>query len=45
MIPGTTQVIEEDIRREEAEAEYQGKGNQAEALQMKKADPRRPPRN
>ena len=35
MIPRTTQDIEEDIRREEAEAESQGTRSQAEALQMK----------
>ena len=45
VIPRTTQKIEEDIRREEAEAESQGIRNQAEALHMKKADTRRPPRN
>ena len=45
VIPRTTQEIEEDIRREEEEAESQGTRTQAEALQMKKADPRRPPRN
>ena len=45
VIPRTTQEIEEDIRREEAEAEPQGTRTQAEALQTKKADPRRPPRN
>ena len=45
VIPRTTQEIEEDIRREEAEAESQGTRSQTEALQMKKADPRRPPRN
>ena len=45
VIPRTTQEIEEDIRREEAEAESQGTRNQAEALQIKKADPRLPPRN
>ena len=31
--------------REEAAAESQGTRTQMEALQMKKADPRRPPRN
>ena len=35
VIPRTTQDIEEDIRREEAEAESQGTRSQAEALQMK----------
>ena len=45
MIPRTTQEIEEEIRREEAEAESQGKRTQAGALQMKKTDPRLPPRN
>ena len=40
-----TQEIEEDIRREEAEAESQGTRTQAEALQTKKADPSRPPIN
>ena len=44
-IPRTTQEIEEDIRREEAEAESKGKRTQAESFQMKKKDPRRPPRN
>ena len=41
VIPITTQEIEEEIRVEEAEAESQGKITQSEALQMKKADPRR----
>ena len=41
----TTKEIENDIRREDAVAESQGTRTQAEALQMKKADPRRPPRN
>ena len=45
VIPRTTQDIEEDIRREEAEAESQGTGTQSEALQMKRVDLRRPPRN
>ena len=45
VIPITTKEIEEEIRREEAEYESQGTRTQAEALQMKKADPRRPPRN
>ena len=36
VIPRTTQEIEEDIRREEEEAESQGTITQAEALQMKK---------
>ena len=45
VIPRTTQEIEEKIRREEAEAEPQGTRTQAEALQTKKADPSRPPRN
>ena len=45
VIPRNTQESEEEIRREEAEAESQGERTQAEALQMKKADPRRPPRN
>ena len=45
VIPRTTQEIEEEIRREEAEAESQGTITQAESLQMKKSDPRRPPRN
>ena len=35
VIPRTTQEIEEEIRREEAEAESQGTRNQAEALRMK----------
>ena len=45
LIPRSTPDIEEDIRREDAAAEYQGTRTQAEALNMKKADPRRPPRN
>ena len=45
MIPITTQEIDEDIRREEVEAESQGTRNQVVALQMKKVYPRRPPRN
>ena len=45
LIPRTTQEIEEDIIREEAEAESQGTRTQEEALQMKKVDPRCPPRN
>ena len=45
LIPRTTQEIEEEIRREEAEAGSQGTRTQAEALQMKKVDPRRPPIN
>ena len=45
VIPRTAKQIEEDIRREEAESESQGTRTQAEALQMKKSDPRRPPRN
>ena len=45
VIPRTTQEIEEEIRREEAAAESKGKRNQVEELQMKKSDPRRPPRN
>ena len=36
VIPITTQEIEEEIRREEAEAEPQGTRTQAEALKMKK---------
>ena len=44
-IPLTIQKIEEEIRREEAAAESQGTRTQAEALQTKKADPRRPKRN
>ena len=35
VIQRTTQEIEEEIRREEAEAESQGTRTQAEALQMK----------
>ena len=35
VIPITTQEIEEEIRREEAEAEPQGTRTQAEALHMK----------
>ena len=45
VIPRTTQEIEEEIRGEDVEAESQGTRTQAEALQMKKEDPRRPPRN
>ena len=45
VIPRTTQEIEEEIRREEAESESQGTRTKAEALQMKKIDPRRPPIN
>ena len=40
VIPRTTQEIEDEIRREEAEAESQGTRTQAEELQTKKADPR-----
>ena len=36
VIPITTQEIEEDIRREEAEAESKGTRTQAESIQMKK---------
>ena len=36
VIPRMAQEIEEDIRREEAEDEYQGTRTYAEALQMKK---------
>ena len=45
VIPRTTQEIEEDISREDSEYESQGTRTQTEALQMKKAYPRRPPRN
>ena len=45
VIPRTTQEIEEEIRREEAATESQWTRTQAEALQTKKADPRRPPIN
>ena len=45
VIPRTTQEIEEDIRREEAEDESQGTRTQAEALQMGGKYPRRPPRS
>ena len=45
VIPRTTQEIEEDIWQEEVAAESQGTRTQSEALQMKKSDPRRPPRN
>ena len=38
VIPRTTHEIEEDIRREEAEAESQWTRTQSEALQMKKSD-------
>ena len=36
VIPRTTQEIEEEIRRKEAKAEYQGTRTQVEALQMEK---------
>ena len=45
VIPRTTKEIEEEIRREEAEAKSQGTRTQVEALQMKKKDPKCPPRN
>ena len=45
VVPRTTQEIEEEIRREEAADKSQGTKTQAEVLQMKKADPRRPIRN
>ena len=45
LIPITTKIIEEEIRREDEEAESQGTGNQLEVLQMKKSDPRHPQRN
>ena len=45
VIPRTTQEIEEEIRREESEAQSKGTRTQAEALQMKKAHPGRLPRN
>ena len=45
LIPRTTQEIEEEIIREEAEAESQGTRTQAEALKTKKEYPRRPPKN
>ena len=44
VIPRITQETEEYIMQEEAAAESQGTRTQEEALQMKKADPRRPPR-
>ena len=44
-IPRPTQEIEEEIGKEKAAAESQGTSTQEEALQMKKSDPRRPPRN
>ena len=44
VIPRTTQEIEEEIRREDTEDESQGTRKPAQALQMKKEDPRRPPR-
>ena len=43
--PRTKQETEEEIRREEAAAEYQKTKTQAEALQTKKSDPMCPPRN
>ena len=45
VIPRTTQEIEEEIRREEAEAESQGTRTQSEALHMKNIYLRRPPIN
>ena len=45
VIPRTTQEIEEEIWREEAEAESQGTRTQEEALQTEKSVPSRPPRN
>ena len=45
VIPRNAQEIEEEIRREEEAAEYQGTKTQSEALQIKKEDTRRPPRN
>ena len=45
VIPRTTQEIEEEIRQEEAAYESQGTRTQPDALQIKKAHPRRPPRN
>ena len=45
VIQRTAQENKEQISREEAEAESQGRITQAEALQIKKAYPRRPPRN
>ena len=45
VIPRTIKEIEEEIRREEVAAESQGTRNQEEAPQMKKTDPRLPPRN
>ena len=45
VIPRTTQEIEEEIRKEEAESESQGTRTKAEAIQTKKGDPRSPPIN
>ena len=45
VIPRNTQEIEEEILRQEASTESQGKRTQEEVLQIKKSDPRRPPRN
>ena len=45
VIPITKQDIEEYIRREEAADESKGTRTQAEALHIKKSDPRCPPRN
>ena len=45
VIPRTTHEIEEEIRREEAEAESQGTRTQVDSLQIKKSDPRRSPGN
>ena len=45
VIPITTQEIEEEIMREEAVDKSKGTRNKTETMNMKKADPRRPPRN
>ena len=45
VIPRTKLETEYEVRREEAEAESQETRTQAEALQMKKTDPRLAPRN
>jgi len=45
VLPRTTHEIEEEIRREEAADESQGTRTHAEALRLKKTDPRQPPRN
>ena len=45
VIPKTTQEIEEEIWQEEVVSESQSTRTQSKALQMKKSDPRQPPKN